>query len=127
LEKGLERAQVEHGGVRLDLPEVRVDGRVQRQARREPVFDVGAGRIALLATEAVVGDRGDVLGHAIGCDLQPARRGEPDQPGDLAELRGEAGPRDAVERPADAFRVALDVAPDAEPEGVALLLPVAEL
>ncbi len=42
LEEGLEGGQVDHRGVRLDLPEVRVDGGVEREGGAEAEPEVGA-------------------------------------------------------------------------------------
>jgi len=42
--EGLDRAQVHNGRVHLDLPEIRVHGRVEGEVAGEPVLHVGSQR-----------------------------------------------------------------------------------
>jgi hypothetical protein len=42
LKEGHEHAEVEHGGVLLDLPEIRIHRAVEREVRRQAVLEIGA-------------------------------------------------------------------------------------
>jgi hypothetical protein len=89
LELRLEGRQVDLGGVRLHLAEVRVQGGGERQVRRQPVLQVGAegAEEVVRAVEGVaVLSRRDRRGGArepcdgVGLQLQPARRPQVAQP-----------------------------------------------
>src|SRR5690606_33054396 len=112
----------------LDLAEVGVDGRVQRDVRRDAELEVGAGIELLPALEGPIGHgAGDVLRHDVGRDLERAAGADAGDALEPAELRGEAvAGRDEL-RPGHALAVALDVPPDAEAERVAGGVRVAEL
>ncbi len=90
MEEQLEAAQVDLGGVGLDLPEVRVHGRREREVGGEPVRDVDphAGREGGLIVERVVGvarGAGDTRRH-VRNGLESARGAEPAKAGERAEL-----------------------------------------
>ena len=127
LEEGLEGREVEDGGVGLHLPEVRVDGGVERQVGGEPVFQVRPSCELLGPIKAVAGCDRHVLRHRVGRDLQSARCGESHQTGDVPQLGGEARLRLPVHRPGDPLRVPLDVAPHGEAERVRVRMRVAQL
>src|SRR5262249_3079868 len=129
LEESLERRQVQHGRIGLDLPEIGIDGAVEGQIRGDAILEVESA-VELLRMGIRVwrrlGNR-DVLGHRVGPELEPAGRGESRDTGDLSELRDEAVLAVPIERPAHPLLVTFDVAPDTEPEGVGLRIRVAEL
>ena len=116
LEEGLERAEVEHRGIGLDLAEIGVDGGVEQEVRGDAVLEVAADGDLLIARVVRGGGSRDVLGEDVGRDLHMPRTRQPLEPGQLAELGGESRARRSVERPGDGLAVALDGAPDQEAE-----------
>ena len=57
VEERLVRREVEHRRIGFDLPEVRVDRRVEREVRRDAILEIAAERdVATCCREAVVGD-----------------------------------------------------------------------
>jgi hypothetical protein len=117
LEERLERRQVQHGWIRLDLTEVGIGRPGKGQVRRDGELDVGPHREPLVSPEAVARRRRDILRDHVRCDLGPLRSSEAVEPGEVAELRHEAGMGHAVQRPAALLSGALDRAPDGHPEG----------
>src|SRR2546430_13000480 len=113
--------------VGFHLPEVGVEGGVEREVRGDAVFQVAARRQVLRPTYARLGELRHVLGHHVGCGFEPARRLEVDQPADLTELRHKTRLRLAEQRPAHPLGVAVQVPVDRESEGVAPFPAVAKL
>jgi len=126
-EKRLERREVEHRRIGLDLAEVRIDRGVERQVRRDAVLHVAARGQVLRATDPRSGELRHVLGHDVGGGLEPARCLEVVEPGDLPELRHEPRLGLTEQGPAHALGVAIQIAIDRQAEGVLLLPPVAQL
>ena len=125
VEAGLERGEVDHGRVHLDLAEVGVDGGVEGEVRAQPVLEVrarpsevvrtGAERVA----ERHVGGRrlANVLGAqpGVGQDLQPAPGSDALDSAEVSEARHAAGFQLGREGEDGALLVAVDGALDLEP------------
>ena len=127
VEEELEAAEVDLRGVGLDLPEVRVDGRGERQVGGEAELQVepdargqvgrgvvGVGRAAGRAR--VGGARG--LGRDVGDELEAARRAQADEAGEVAEVADEAVERGALRGPEDLLARALDPAAELDAPGL---------
>ena len=124
----LERREIEDGGIRLDLAEVGVDGRVERDVRRQAQLQVGAGGEILAAAEARVRQCSlHVLGHDVRRQLDPTVGRDVADAVEPAQLRRESVAVGRVEGPGVAFGAPLEIAPDTEAEGVALPVRIAEL
>src|SRR5258705_7997733 len=79
----LEGREIDDRRVGLDLPEIRVHGRVDCDVGGDAVFDVRTAVKFLVAVES----RGrQVLGDGVRCDLEAPRRGQAIEPHDVAEL-----------------------------------------
>ncbi len=126
-EERLVGRQVQHAGIRLHLAEVRVDGGVQCQVGRHAVLEVGADGEILIASEVVALDARAVLGDDIRRGLQPPGRLQVVEPGDLGELRDQAGRRLAEQGPGDPLVVAIEVPINGEAERVLALGAVPHL
>jgi len=115
LKKRLERRQVDHGGIGLDLPEIGIDGQVQRQVARHPDLAVQSAPQPPVPAGGEGISRDGTGGHQasdrVRHDLDLVRRGQTRQPFQLAEkvnpawsvsgnelpLRGFVGPKQAPE------------------------------
>ena len=122
--KRLERRQVDHGRVGLDLAEVRVDGRRHGQPRSQGVLDVGADRTAgvrrlVEGVSSFRGLRAD-LGHAVGHDFEALPASGELQPAQFAELRHETGAALRDERPRRGLVEPANLPDHAKPECVPL-------
>src|SRR6266550_3879631 len=123
--EGLERREVDDRWVGIDLPEIGVDGRVDRDVGGDSVFDVGAAVDLLIVLEPRLGD---VLRNGVRRQLQSPRRWQAVQAHQVAELRNKAAPGRPEHRPADALTtVSIDVAPNPKAKDVAGLVRIAEL
>src|SRR5690606_6304575 len=126
-EELLERGEVEHGGIRLYLAEVRVDGCVHRDVGRQPVLEVQPGRGALRMRPGITRALRDVLRYHVRRELQPARRRQSPYAADNAGLRHVSLHTSPEQRPRYALARACDVAHDHESECVLILVGVANL
>ena len=118
--KRFKGGEIEHGGIRFDLPEIRIDGCVEREVRRDAVLQIRASGDLLLPAVSQRGSSGrDVPGHRVRHHFEMARRAQPLDSRQLTELRRDARPIAADQRPAIALIEAGDVADDAESEDVA--------
>lgn len=127
----LEGRQVHDGRIRLDLPEIGVHRARQCQARRQGALEIGAGRgrasrgfhegVPRLHRLGV--DLADRVGH----QLETLGRTGEAQAAEFTERRDEAGGAFRHERPGRRFVQARHLAPDREPERVALAGLVAQL
>jgi hypothetical protein len=124
-EERLEGAQVQDRGVGLHLPEVGVEGGVERQVRGDAVLEVAAQGHVLRTTDARRGELRHVLGHHVGGRLEPAGGLEVVEPVDVAELRDEPCLGLPEQRPAHALGVAVQIPIYDQAEGMVLLRPVA--
>jgi hypothetical protein len=127
VEEGLVRGEVEHGRIGLDLPEVRVDRRVDREVRRDAILEIATERPLGARRIPVLGDARGVLGDDVRHRLESAWRLEIVESREGAELRYEAGFRLSEQRPAQSLVVAIDVAIDRESERVTLVAAVSQL
>src|SRR5690606_28801026 len=63
----LERTQIQHGGICLDLPEIRIHSRIDGYVRRKPQLQISPGSDALRLLEATgVSCPGRTLRHRVG-------------------------------------------------------------
>src|SRR5690606_19775107 len=100
VELRLERREVDDRGVDLDLAEVRIERRVQRQVRREPVLEVEPERGEVVGAVAVrVGERRAVVagsGRVLGARDAVRQQLEAAAAVDAADAREVAVARDAA-------------------------------
>ena len=125
LEERLERRQVDHGRIGVDLTEIGIHGRVHGDVGRDAVLDVRACGVLLIALE---GGHRYVLHDCVGRQLEPPRCGETLESDDVAELRHEAAARRAKQRPTYPLAsMSIDIAPDREAKDVARRVRVPQL
>src|SRR5207247_842789 len=127
VEERLVGREIEHRWIRLDLSEVRVYRRIERQIGRDAVLHVPAGSHVRSLAKAVVDDLRRVLGDDVGHRLEPARRFQIVHPVQRSELRDEAGFRLPQQWPAETLLIPIEKAVDGHPESVLARPAIAHL